>query len=152
MGDNPRERIEWRVEDWARLALPPETLEALARYVEDGIRTGDFLYFVLCNQFSEAVLRADAVNVHRLREFALVAANCIPATAHGTEQRVKAWIEAGGLNGVAESCGRKAVAAIANVDENAGDVIVNAANSPEGPVVRDGVTHVTLDEISRGSS
>lgn len=116
MGDNTRERIEWRVEDWARLTLPPETLEALARYVEDGIRTGDFLYHVLCNQFAEAVLRADSVNVHRLREFALVVSNCIPATAHGTEQRVKAWIEAGGLNGVAAACGKSTVKTVATAD------------------------------------
>ncbi len=78
---------------WRHFAIPDHMKEGLDRYICLGIRPGSFLYFVLCNDFSQAVVHADEINSHKLREYGLLLhSGLIPNDAWGSEKTVEAWI------------------------------------------------------------
>ena len=74
---------------------------SLERYVEHGIKPGDFLTAVLENNFMEAAGRADSFNQLHLHDWARVIYNDVPSACHGSSERVSQWIKAGGLVGLA---------------------------------------------------
>lgn len=75
------------------MAIPDRTLKTLEKYVKDGIPTGDFLFAVLTNNLTNAVLRADEGNLAAIREIMLYVYNEVPSEAWGTEEKVKAWLK-----------------------------------------------------------
>lgn len=74
--------------------------DGVQRYVEDGIMPGDFLTAVLENDFKGAVSRADMSNLPLLHDWMIFVVNEMPLQAQGSPEKVRAWAEAGGLNGL----------------------------------------------------
>ena len=91
-------------EAWPRaaehIALVPEHMRgATSRWILKGIIPGDFLRSVLSNNLSMAFQRADPVNLLRLGNWITYLDNYTPIECHGSEERVRAWKNKGGLLG-----------------------------------------------------
>ena len=81
--------------------VPEHTMEALMRYVNDGIEPGGFLTAVLENDLVGAISRADILNTVHLKDIVMQVYWEIPSSAWGSAEKVKEWIERGGINGQA---------------------------------------------------
>ena len=68
-------------------------IDSIERYVKEGIPTGDFLRAVLENNLMESFGRADLRNRATLFEICAYIYNEIPASCHGSPEKVKAWLE-----------------------------------------------------------
>lgn len=75
-------------------------VEALTEYVDNGRPLGNFLNAIVSNDFSDAVCRADSVNLANLKAYAIWLNNQCPRKAWGSPAAVSKWIEIGGLNGI----------------------------------------------------
>lgn len=73
--------------------LPEYLRESMEDYIERGQEVGGFLYAVLTNDLSEAVGRADDVNIERIPQIVRWIYNEAPSTCWGSKEKVKAWIE-----------------------------------------------------------
>lgn len=73
-------------------AIPSALLKGLERYVKYGVRTGSFLRACLENDFMEAIGQADEFSRAALREIAIYIHWDIPASCHGSPEKVKAWL------------------------------------------------------------
>lgn len=80
--------------------LPAYMRDDARLYVEEGIEPGGFMMAVLTNDFKEAVGRADQTNRQYLLEWAQWVHNEVPMMAQGSEEKVLAWIKAGGFKGI----------------------------------------------------
>lgn len=87
--------------DWQKFLdmLPEHMRGGMSRYMERGIPPGSFMTAILTNDFKEAFMRADAINKAHMVEWAEYVVNYMPADAHGSMQKVREWIERGGLVG-----------------------------------------------------
>lgn len=74
--------------------IPQHTRSAIDRYVEDGIRTGDFLYCVLTNDLIGAVAHADSQNTIYLANVAKFLWNYAPSNCWGSKENVANWLQA----------------------------------------------------------
>lgn len=78
--------------------LPAHCQDAMRLYVEERIPPGGFITSVLANDFAGAVGKADAINSHRLRDYAMFLHNEMPARGTpgfelwGSYEIVNAWI------------------------------------------------------------
>jgi hypothetical protein len=72
--------------------IRPHMVESLERYVNDGLRPGDFLTAVLANDLVGAASRADLDNARNLMAFAAYLYNNVPGAAWGSYEKVEAWI------------------------------------------------------------
>jgi len=68
-------------------------LESLQAYAERGQPVGDFLTAVLANDLMDACGRADDTNIRNLPAFAAWVYNECPSPAHGSREKMKAWIK-----------------------------------------------------------
>lgn len=94
--------IEWRPEamDGVRTYVPSHIREGLRRYVEDGIRPGSGLRSILEDRpLSEIVSRVDGDVEAHLGTIYRFLYNHMPAAAHGSSERVQAWMEHRGMQG-----------------------------------------------------
>jgi hypothetical protein len=83
--------------DWK---LIPEYMHGgIRRYVEEGKQPGDFLTAVICNDLLRSVERADDTNIRLLARYVMFFYNYTPHDCWGSEDKVKAWIAKGGLEG-----------------------------------------------------
>lgn len=73
-------------------AIPARTVEALHRYIGHGIRTGDFMYAVLTNDFAGAVLKADDENLEVVGLIMRLIIDMLPMDAWGSVEKVEAWM------------------------------------------------------------
>jgi hypothetical protein len=74
-------------------SLLPEHLRAGAvRYVEQGIRPGDFLCAVIRNDLTQAILRADLASSMWLREIVTFFEFHTPPACHGSDAALEAWL------------------------------------------------------------
>jgi hypothetical protein len=78
--------------------LPDHMKSGARAYIEEGRMPGGFLYAVLCDDFTDAVGRADATNEAHLKAWGKWLFNDIPASAWGDEETVKAWMAKGGMS------------------------------------------------------
>ncbi len=76
----------WRIQEHMR--------SGAQLYIEQGIMPGSFLKAVLENNLSEAVLRADHINVLALAEYGAWLSFDIPGDCWGSPEIVKRWAEA----------------------------------------------------------
>lgn len=67
-------------------------MEAIKRYVEDGIKPGDFLQAIICNDLKETIWRADEKNQKNLTAFVAYFYNEVPASIYGTKEKMETWI------------------------------------------------------------
>ena len=65
--------------------------DGLKRYIENGIPAGSFMTAMLANDFLGAVMKADATNLLRLRDWALFIANDLPDECWGSYEKVENW-------------------------------------------------------------
>lgn len=70
------------------------TLAGIMRYVEHGIKPGDFLTAVLENNLMEAIGRADEENQRDIVEICQFVHMEIPGCCHGSQEIMKEWMEA----------------------------------------------------------
>jgi len=75
------------------MTIPPHMLEALLRYVEQGVRPGHFLCAVLTNDLQEAVGRADDENMRIIPAYVAWLYNEAPSSCWGTQSKVDLWVE-----------------------------------------------------------
>lgn len=79
--------------------IPEHMRDAMVRYVMQGVKPGDFLTAVICNNLKAAVFAADADNFPLLREYCWWFYNVAPSTCHGSAAEMRQWIEAHGTHG-----------------------------------------------------
>lgn len=77
--------------------IPARTKEDLVRYRDEGIRPGDFLYHVLANDLTYAVLYSDQENYKALKEIIWWCSRFLPREAWGSFDRVRTWLHLKGL-------------------------------------------------------
>lgn len=78
----------------------PKMTAGLKRYIERGIKPGDFLFAVLLNDFVGAVSHADEDNAAALKAWASFVYFELPRGSWGSAANVRDWIEGGGLEGL----------------------------------------------------
>jgi hypothetical protein len=71
--------------------VPHHLRGGLVRYVSDGILPGAFLQAILCNDLTQAVLRADPHSLTALRPLLELLLAHAPVEAWGSRKRVLAW-------------------------------------------------------------
>lgn len=77
-----------------RLENVPNTIRGgLERYKTHGIRTGDFLYAVLCGDLFRAVRQADPTSAANLVSIACYIAIHLPRESYGSVEAVERWID-----------------------------------------------------------
>lgn len=95
--------IEWRPElmDGPRTYVPTHIREGLRRYVEDGIRPGDGLLAILEDRpLSTIIGRVDRDVEAHLGSIYRFLYNAVGSPAHGSPEKVAAWIAHQGMQGV----------------------------------------------------
>ena len=76
--------------------IPPYMIEGMVHYIVDLVPPGDFLTAIFCNDFVEAVQRADLTNQRCLPAYAGFLFSCAPASplkCWGSPENMKAWLE-----------------------------------------------------------
>lgn len=81
-------------------SIPVITLDSIARYVEKGIPTGDFLRAVITNDLYGACSRADQYNGKCLPQIVKYFYNQTPSGCWGSPDRHEKWLKHDGLAGV----------------------------------------------------
>ena len=95
MIENTIEAVTKRVGD-AATQIPDHMRDGLMLYLTDGIRPGQFLAYILANDFAHATGRADEKNQRSLFGWAVVL-NSLPGQAWGSPETVAAWIKGKGM-------------------------------------------------------
>lgn len=80
--------------------IPSYMEEGITAYIHHGRPLGGFLHKVFCNDFVGAVGKADDTNQKNLPAYAGFLYNEAPSGCWGSEEAVRAWIKAGGLEGI----------------------------------------------------
>jgi hypothetical protein len=78
--------------DFSDYKVPEHTQIALSDYIERGIPVGGFLNAVLANDLAGAVGRADAANLHALKDIVNWVYNHAPQNCHGNEALYRRWL------------------------------------------------------------
>ena len=87
--------------DLTRL-VPVHLRPGLRRYIEEGVRSGDALWSILCNAPAfEVAARVDDMVLPRLREIYSFLYGYAPSDCWGSEAKCQAWLDRGGLRGKA---------------------------------------------------
>lgn len=80
--------------------IPQHMRGGVTRYIDGGLpHMGSFLRAVMENNFLEAFARADEANTECMKGWAHFIYMYAPSDCHGSPEKVKAWIEHGGLAG-----------------------------------------------------
>lgn len=77
--------------------VPQHNIEGIVNYIVEGIEPGGFLRAVFENNLMESLGRADVENRFALFNICAFIYNDTPADCHGSPEKVKAWLERGGL-------------------------------------------------------
>ncbi len=80
--------------------LPDYMQEGMRLYMERGIPTGDFLFYILSNNFVAAGAQADSYNQHRLFDYCNFLYNEAPTISWGKEETVWTWMKHHGFVGL----------------------------------------------------
>lgn len=72
--------------------IPYRLMIGVGRYITKGIRPGDFLYAVLCNNLKQSILRADKDSFIALPDLVKWLHWEAPSESYGSEEKVHAWI------------------------------------------------------------
>jgi len=79
--------------------LPEHIRGGVQRYIENGIRPGDFLQAVISNDLRESFIRADDTNIERMYDIICFFYNQAPLNCWGSAEHLAAWMKKGGLLG-----------------------------------------------------
>lgn len=83
--------------------LPRHMHGGVSRYIERGIRPGDFLLCMLEGDMAGAQMRADPENRAFEKEWGVFLSDYVPIECHNTPEKVKAWMEHQGLSGLPDT-------------------------------------------------
>jgi hypothetical protein len=78
--------------------IPKHMHGGVTRYMESGVMPGGFLVTMLAGDPEKAFTYADLANQHLQSEWEKYLAEYLPADAHGSPEKVKAWMARGGLS------------------------------------------------------
>ena len=73
--------------------IPEHMQESIRSYIEERLEPGGFLTAVLSNDLTQAVLRADAININRLPNYVQFLYWHVPSESWGSPERVTAWLK-----------------------------------------------------------
>ena len=73
--------------------IPSLTIDALARYVDHGLRPGSFLSAVINNDLREAIIRADQWNRPVIHDIVHLLFNHAPSRSWGYAGAVEDWVK-----------------------------------------------------------
>lgn len=79
--------------------IKQDTIETINLYVTHGLPPGSFVSAVLANDLMGAFSKADEKNMIAMLPIVTYIYNEIPGNCHGSYERVKQWIDDGGING-----------------------------------------------------
>ena len=79
------------------LVIPEHMIGGVARYIEEGIPTGDFLRCIFSNDLMGAYAHADDKNSRRVRTYCMYLYNEVPTNCWGSHEHYLAWINHQGL-------------------------------------------------------
>ena len=83
-------------------SIPEYMKHGVMSYVENGVKPGDFLCAVLCNNLADAAAHADDTNKHYLYEWGYILHCELPHDCWGSKKIMDEWIAKGGLDGKAK--------------------------------------------------
>jgi hypothetical protein len=86
--------------DLKERGIPNYMRGGIVEYVIDGKEQGDFLTALFRNEFHEVVSRADENNRAILHNYMLMLCNAVPEGCWGNREKVRTWMEHGGLAGL----------------------------------------------------
>lgn len=86
---------------------PKSHARRVQRYIEKGIRPGEFLCAVISNDLKNSVGLADFINKERLPDYVTFFYSYAPAQCWGSPEKMEAWIKSGGLKGIASQQGEQ---------------------------------------------
>ena len=73
--------------------IPENIKGSLDRYINDGIKPGDFTYGVLINDLAMAVGHADVNSRKHLKEIVAYVHSNLPPDSHGSKETVQEWMK-----------------------------------------------------------
>ena len=82
--------------------VPEHIHESIIAYVMVGQPVGSFLTAVFENNLMEAFKCADDMNLDAMHNIVRFIYEDVPSTCHGSPEKVKKWIEIGGVKGKVE--------------------------------------------------
>jgi hypothetical protein len=100
---DPNEAIEEKLNNMATLfckhALPDYMWDGIRLYMAHGVKPGQFMCAVLCNDLTAAVAHADISNKAALATWVDFFFQELPVAAWGHPERVEKWMTDGGYYG-----------------------------------------------------
>jgi hypothetical protein len=88
------------VQDGLARHIPAHMHGGVMRYLERGVRPGDFLFAMLQGRLDDAYARADPTNQQHWTGWETFLSECLPAQCHGSISAVNDWMEHDGLAGL----------------------------------------------------
>ena len=73
--------------------IPDRMMESIKRYIEHGIKPGDFLSAIISNDLREAVGRADDENIKNIPAYVSYFYMEAPASCWGSFKNMQNWIK-----------------------------------------------------------
>ena len=73
--------------------LPEHIQGGVKRYIEQGIKPGDFLTAVICNDLKNSIMCADDTNLGRIFDIVKFFYNESPSACWGSKDAMKYWME-----------------------------------------------------------
>lgn len=80
--------------------IPDYMRPGMIKWIENGVRPGGFLTAVLSNDLFGAFIRADDINMTRIKDYVQFLYCYAPAACFGSLDKVELWEKRGGLNGL----------------------------------------------------
>lgn len=84
-------------------SLPDHLRDGMRLYIENGIQPGGFLTAFLSNDLMGATGRADENSRAGFFQIAAFLYNDAPQGCHGSPNRVRDWLDVGGLDGIRQA-------------------------------------------------
>lgn len=94
--------IRQRLQDGLTLHIPKHMHGGITRYVERGVRPGDFLLAFLQGHIEDAYQRADDINRAAWSGWENLGHDYLPIECHNTPAKVIAWMGHEGLAGLTD--------------------------------------------------
>lgn len=102
---NAKEQMQNRLKNQMKerdTHVPLHLQEGLVAYIIDGRPPGDFLYYLLCNDLTGAIMHGDPVSIMHLKTIMVFIYNYAPGGCWRSKESVNAWIKFGGMAAVLE--------------------------------------------------
>lgn len=93
------------MDDWKTAAVwglvPDHLRQPLEKFIDEGVRPGEFLEAFLTNDLFGTLANADFASRRRLADIANFIDSFVPGVCYGSKKTFDDWIEIGGMAGFA---------------------------------------------------